>query len=70
MNRPIQVKQTTDSENRGGKLWPQFFKCSLLQILYISFSYTHCREQLSVSLLYTEKIYIFSPFTFFAFSLF
>ena len=25
MNRPIQVKQT-DSENRGGKLWP-FSRC-------------------------------------------
>lgn len=44
MNRPIQVKQTTDSENRGGKLWPQFFKS-----LYL----IHTREQLSVSLLYT-----------------
>ena len=38
MNRPIQVKQT-DSENRGGKLWPSLFPLVCLSLsLFASFS--------------------------------
>lgn len=60
MNRPIQVKQTTDSENRGGKLWPQFFKCAQERksfLLYTHFEYNR------LSLFYIQKyIFTLDPF--------
>ena len=66
MNRPIQVKQTTDSENRGGKLWPQFFKCALANPLK-SLSLIHTQRTIVyVSLLYYIKNIFFtslSPFS-------